>query len=476
MPTKPSYNDTLKYLYSLEKYGIRLGLERINALLESLGNPQDKLNIIHVAGTNGKGSTAAVTASILLKAGYKVGLYTSPHLVRFNERIRIDGKEISNKKIAELVERIRKSGQWPVVSGKKKKIHYNISHSSLTTGHSPLFLPTFFEFATAMAFLYFAEEKVDFAVMEVGLGGRLDATNVGRPLVSIITNIAKDHEAMLGNRIEDITFEKAGIIKKNGVLISAETKSAALNILKDECRKKGAMLYRLNKDFFITLLGTNLNPAPNELGFTFKGRRWLYRNLTLNLLGRHQYLNAACALAALEILEEKGFRISESAVRKGLHGVFWPGRLECISKKPLIVLDCAHNPAGAAVLRDALENRFNYKRLFLVLGIMADKDIKGILSRLAPIADMVILTRPRLERAASLDLLYKHVPACLPLQAVSRGIKRGKAGQYADRVRRIEDVKDACLYAMAKATIDDMICVTGSVFTVGEAKKALRQL
>lgn len=178
-------------------------------------------------------------------------------------------------------------------------------------------------------------------------------------------------------------------------------------------------------------------------------------------------MNAACALAALEILEEKGFRISESAVRKGLQGVFWPGRLEIISKKPLIVLDCAHNPAGAAVLRDALENRFNYKKLFLVLGIMADKDIKGILSKLAPIADMVILTRPRLERAASLDLLYKHVPAC---------IKRGKAGRYADRVRRIEGVKDACLYAMAKATVDDMICVTGSVFTVGEAREALRQI
>ena len=178
----------------------------------------------------------------------------------------------------------------------------------------------------------------------------------------------------------------------------------------------------------------------------------------------------------MEILEEKGFRISEYAVRKGLQGVFWPGRLERISKKPLIVLDCAHNPAGAAVLRDALETRFNYKRLFLVLGIMADKDIKGILSKLAPIADMVILTRPRLERAASLDLLYKHVPACLPLQAVSRGIKRGKAGRFADRVRRIEGVKDACLYAMAQATADDMICVTGSVFTAGEARKVLLEM
>lgn len=471
MPTKPSYNDTLKYLYSLEKYGIRLGIERIKAILESLDNPQDKLNIIHVAGTNGKGSTAAVIASILLKAGYKVGLYTSPHFVRFNERIRIDGKEIPNKKIAELVERVR-----------------NASLQVGTYSHTPL-QPTFFEFTTAMAFLYFAEEKVDFAVMEVGLGGRLDATNVGRPLVSIITNIAKDHEAMLGNRIKDIAFEKGGIIKRGGILISAETKPTALNILKAECRRKRAKFYRLKRDFFIenpplpiAMLRSNGSPAPfpkggakqippfkkgGEGGFAFKGRRWFYQNLTLNLLGRHQYLNAACALAALEILEEKGFSISEYAVRKGLQGVFWPGRLECISKKPLIVLDCAHNPAGAAVLRDALENRFNYKRLFLVLGIMADKDIKGILSILVPIADMVILTCPQIERAASLNLLYKHVPAY---------IKLGKAGQYADRVRRIEGVKDACLYAMAEAAANDMICITGSVFTVGEAKKALRQL
>lgn len=453
MPIKNPYNYAFKYLYSLEKYGIRLGFERIKTLLKHLGNPQDKLNIIHVAGTNGKGSTAAITASILIKAGYKVGLYTSPHLVRFNERIRIDGKEIPDKNIAELVERIRDSDQ-----------NY-----------------TFFEFTTAMAFLYFAEEKVDFAVMEVGLGGRLDATNVGRSLVSIITNIAKDHEAVLGNRIKDIAFEKGGIIKRGGILISAETKQAALGILRNECRKKRAVLYRLNKDFFIEnplvpILKWEDNQSSTlkkkgEMGFAFKGRRWFYQGLTLNLLGRHQYLNAACALAALEILEEKGFSISESAVRKGLHGVSWKGRLECISKKPLIILDCAHNPAGAAVLRDALldlrmKNKNNKSKIILVLGVMADKDIKGILSILVPIADMVILTCPQLERAASLDLLYKHVPAYIKLE---------KAGRYKDRLRLIEGVKDACLYAMAEAAADDMICITGSVFTAGEAKKALQQ-
>jgi dihydrofolate synthase / folylpolyglutamate synthase len=454
MSIKNPYNYAFNYIYSLEKYGIRLGLKRIRALLKYLGNPQDKVDIVHVAGTNGKGSTAALAASILMKAGYKVGLYTSPHLVRFNERIRIDGKEIPDNNIAELVKRIRNSCQ---------------SY-------------TFFECITAMAFLYFAEAKVDFAVMEVGLGGRLDATNVGRPLVSIITNIAKDHEAVLGNRIKDIAFEKGGIIKRDGILISAETKPAAVGVLRNECRKKGAVLYRLNKDFFIenTLVpilkwdaGQSATlKKKGEMGFVFKGRRWFYQDLTLNLLGRHQYLNAACALAALEILEEKGYRISESAVRKGLRGVLWSGRLECISKKPLIILDCAHNPAGAAVLRDALldfrmKNKNNKSKIILVLGVMADKDIKGILSILLPIADMVILTCPQLERAASVELLYKHVLTYVNL---------GKIGRYADRVRRIDTVQDACLYAIAEASANDMICIAGSVFTVGEAKKALRQL
>jgi len=454
MSIKNPYSYAFNYIYSLEKYGIRLGLKRIKTLLKYLGNPQDKVNIVHVAGTNGKGSTAALAASILMKAGYKVGLYTSPHLVRFNERIRIDGKEIPDNNIAELVKRIRNGCQ-----------NY-----------------TFFECITAMAFLYFAEKKVDFAVMEVGLGGRLDATNVGRPLVSIITNIAKDHEAVLGNRIKDIAFEKGGIIKRDGILISAETKPAAVGVLRNACRKKGAVLYRLNKDFFIE---NTLVPIPKwdagqsatlkkkgEMGFVFKGRRWFYQDLTLNLLGRHQYLNVACALAALEILEEKGYRISESAVRKGLQGVLWSGRLECISKKPLIILDCAHNPAGAAVLRDALldfqmNNKNNKTKIILVLGVMADKDIKGILSILLPIADMVILTCPQLERAASVELLYKHVLAY---------VNMGKVGRYADKVRRIDGVKDACLYAIAEASVNDMICITGSVFTVGEAKKALRPL
>src|SRR3990170_1923858 len=479
MSIRPSYKETIQYLYDIEKYGMNLGLKRVEALLKSLDNPQDKFPIIHVAGTNGKGSTSAMIASILVEAGYKAGLYTSPHLMRFNERIRINHREISDKKVAELVERIKErvKGQGSGVRGRKK--------------HAPCpvpLAPTFFEFTTAMAFLYFAEEKVDIAVMEVGLGGRLDATNVGKPLVSVITNIAKDHQAILGNRIKDIAFEKAGIIKKGGVLISGETKSAALKVLTAECKKRGAVFYRLNRDFYVDEKKRRIGEAEKQLPdfpiprfpdslmsytspFAFTGRRWFYQDLTINLLGRHQYLNAASALAALEVLEERGFYLTEFCIRKGLRNVSWPGRIEIVSKRPLVILDCAHNPAGAKVLKNALldlrfaiddlrmKNKNNNSKIenrkskvILVLGIMADKDIKGILSRLAPLADMIILTRPKLERAASVDMLYK------------------KVAPYADRIELLENVHDACSLALSLADAGDMLCITGSVFTVGEAR------
>src|SRR3990167_1954466 len=352
MPIQPSsYKEAIRYLYNLETYGIRLGLKRVTALLNSLDNPQNKLSIIHIGGTNGKGSTSAMIASILQKSGYKVGLYTSPHLNKFNERIRVNGRAITDRRIVFLVKKIRSIAE-----------RQNIEL-------------TFFEFTTAMAFLYFAEEKVDIAVIEVGLGGRLDATNVGNPLVSIITNVAKDHQATLGNSIREIASEKAGIIKKGGILISAETKPAALKVLTTECNRKRAVFYRLDRDFFMDEKkrknGEIYFPIPrfpdsfmsHSSPFTFTGRRWLLKDLRTNLLGRHQRLNAACTLAVLEVLEEtcprmflsgKGFRISESAVRNGLQNVSWPGRLEILSERPLIVLDCAHNPAGADVLRDAL--------------------------------------------------------------------------------------------------------------------------
>jgi dihydrofolate synthase/folylpolyglutamate synthase len=521
MSIRPSYKEAIQYLYDIEKYGMDLGLKRVKALLKSLDNPQDKFPIIHVAGTNGKGSTSAMIASILVEAGYKAGLYTSPHLVRFNERIRINHREISDKKVAELVERIRCRSQESEVRSQQ---------------NSKLSSPTFFEFTTAMAFLYFAEEKVDIAVMEVGLGGRLDATNVGKPLVSVITNIAKDHQAILGSRIKDIAFEKAGIIKKGGILISGETKPAALKVLISECKRKKAVFYRLDRDFSVgekkrrngeTEKRRNLlpdSPIPrfpdsfmsHSSPFTFTGRRWFYQDLAVNLLGRHQYLNAASALAALEVLEERGFYLTESCIRKGLRNVLWPGRIEIVSKRPLVVLDCAHNPAGAKVLKDALttilfearkmmgrklfketKKRRNREttlrfpdsptpRLFLVLGIMADKDIKGIVSKLVPLASMIILTRPKTERVASLETLYREIRPYLQRRGEAEKRRNGEKYSPTPRlpdspihsrnVMLIEDAADACKTAISMANADDIICISGSIFTVGEAREAFRQL
>ena len=504
MSIRPSYKEAIQYLYDIEKYGMNLGLKRVEALLKSLDNPQDKFPIIHVGGTNGKGSTSAMIASILVEAGYKAGLYTSPHLMRFNERIRINHREISDKKVAELVERIRQRTRGNGETEKRRNGEIEKSIPRFPDSPIPPFplTPTFFEFTTAMAFLYFAEEKVDIAVMEVGLGGRLDATNVGKPMVSVITNIAKDHEAILGNRIKDIAFEKAGIIKKGGVLISGETKPAALKVLISECKRKKAVFYRFNKDFYIEEgIGIRKSsPLP-----VFKGRRWYYKNLKINLLGRHQYLNAASALAALEVLEEtcprmflsgKGFYIPESAVRKGLRNVFWPGRIEIVSKRPLVVLDCAHNPAGAEVLKDALldlrfaignlrmKNKNNNSKIenrkskmILVLGIMADKDIKGILAKLAPLAHTVILTRPKTERASSLEALYSEIMK-LRIRNYELRIpnRKSKIVNRKLKIMLIEDVADACRTAISMANADDIICISGSIFTVGEAREAFRQL
>ncbi|MBI5894241.1 MAG: bifunctional folylpolyglutamate synthase/dihydrofolate synthase [Deltaproteobacteria bacterium] len=391
----PSYKNILQYLYGLERFGIRLGLARVNALLKLLGNPHKKFPIIHVGGTNGKGSVSAMLASILQEAGCKVGLYTSPHLVRFNERIRIDGKEITNRKIVELTERIRNNP--PLIP------------PFLKGGEGGL---TFFEFTTAMAFLYFAEEKVDIAVIEVGLGGRLDATNVCKPLVSIITNVSREHEDILGKGIKKIAVEKAGIIKENGILITAAQQPSALKIFDRICRQKNAKICRIGKDFFVKgVKGSRgqgvkgLYPHGSTGAFSFKGRRWIYKNLKTNLLGRHQYKNAGLALFALEMIGKKGFKITEDAVRTGLKNVKCNGRLQIISKEPTIVLDSAHNPAGAKVLRDSLLKEFCYKKLILVIGIMADKDIKGFLSNIAQIADLVILTKPNTPRAAKKEIL-----------------------------------------------------------------------
>lgn len=422
----PSSKDILSYLYGLQKHGIKPGLKRIKELLEALGDPQARFPSIHIAGTNGKGSTSAMLASVLENSGLKAGLYTSPHLVRFNERIRISGKEISNKDISRLTAVVKEAAAKTSSADKT----------------------TFFEFTTALAFFYFMEKKVDIAILETGMGGRLDATNTVAPLMSIITNIGMDHTDYLGDTIEKIAYEKAGIIKKNTPVITASENTDALGVINDIADKKNAPLYVFKKDF---------KASPQKDGFNYKGLHTSLRGLKTNLAGRHQFNNASCALAALEILRDNGFNISDKAIRQGLNEVEWPGRIEVVNKKPLLILDSAHNPEGAATLSQALKG-FKYKKLTLVLGIMADKDIDGIIKRLAPLADRVIVTRPKTDRAASLELLSERLK------------------KYPCEVTAEKDLKKACRMALLEAGRLDAVCVTGSIFTVGEAKQCLPKI
>ena len=419
----PSGKGIIDYLYGLERHGIKPGLERIRALLSVLGNPQGSFRSIHVAGTNGKGSVCSMAASVLIDAGFRTGLYTSPHLVKFNERISVSGKTISEKELIEAAREVKAASKKAGVSG----------------------TITFFEFTTAMAFLHFRKKKVEFAVVETGMGGRLDATNLAAPMVSVITNIALDHTAWLGSAIKEIAGEKAGIIKPGVPVITGAAQRTALSVIKATAKKASSAVYVMGQDFH----------AEGECAsFSYSGLSSGLTGLKLGLNGGHQVGNAALALAAIEVLRAKGVHITAQAIRKGLKEACWPGRFEILSRRPLAVLDGAHNPNGAASLKNALSS-LKKKRLILVIGIMSDKDMDGILKELVPASDLVIATKPKGERSATLPVL---------MQAASR---------YGKPVAGVEAVKDACKKALSLASPTDCVCVSGSLFTVGEAREYL---
>lgn len=416
-----SYRDSLEYLYGLQKHGIKFGLNSTANILKRMGNPHQKLRCIHLAGTNGKGSTAAMLASILAEHGMRVGLYTSPHLVRFTERFRINAQEVPVDRILDVFNRIRMA----------------------LDGREP---PTFFEMVTAMGFLYFAEEEVDWAVVEVGMGGRLDATNVIQPIVSAITNVSMDHQEYLGKTLAAIAREKAGIIKGEVPVVTGALQPLVKGILKATCFQHNAPLYLFKEHFKVR---RNANGS-----FQYRGLRLELPSLRLNLRGSHQISNAAVALAALEVLEkEKHLFLNPKAIQQGLMRVFWPARLEILQEDPMIVLDGAHNPPGAESLRDALKRTFTYKQLHLVLGVMEDKDIRGILRRLLPLAESVIFTQPRYVRAAKAETL------------------RRLARPYIQKQYVIADPASAIEQAKLLAEPGDLICITGSLYFAGEIKE-----
>jgi len=429
-----NYPEALKYLDSFVNYEKKDGygykesfkLERMETLARSLGNPQFDVRSVHIAGSKGKGSVSAITHSILKSQGLNAGLYTSPHLQNFRERIRLNDLLISEPDVARLTEKIK-----PVISG--------------LAGLKP----SFFEIYTALAYLYFSEKKADIAVYETGLGGRLDATNVLEPFVSAITPISYEHTDKLGHTLAEIAFEKAGIVKNGSVCVTAEQDKEALGVISSVCSQRGAKLIEVGKDIFFE----EVSVSDKGSVFNISGIFGKYSGLECGLLGSHQIANAALSIGIIGSLRSSGITISDSAIRNGIKSAVWPGRLEVVSRRPLVVLDGAQNRASAKVLADAVKKVFKYNKLKLVLGVSKDKDIEGILKELLPISDSVIITKSKIvERAAD--------PARI------RDII-GKSGSIVTTLC----VDEAMDIALNQAGTNDLVLVTGSLFVVGEARQ-----
>jgi dihydrofolate synthase/folylpolyglutamate synthase len=430
-----TYQDVLEYLESfidyektpVENYSCAFKLDRVERLLASLGDPHKGLKVIHVAGTKGKGSTSALIASILNEANLRVGLYTSPHLISFRERIMVDGRMIDEEALIRIVA--------------ENKPHFERLRGERLS---------FFEVYTAVAFLYFKEMRVDLAVLEVGLGGRLDATNVADSLISVITPISLEHTHILGETLGKIAKEKAAIIKRDSFCVSAPQEKEVLDVIEDDCRQRGSRLYLVGREIQIDKVRFD----KSKQYFNIWGRSQEYPLLELGLMGAHQVVNAAAAIGAIEALKAYDIFIPQESVKQGVAKTRWPGRMEVMREEPLIILDGAQNVASAKALTEAVERHFVREKLILVLGISYDKDIKGVCETLSSFASQVILTRADNPRAAEPGILEKYINN-KPVQTFS-------------------NTKDALESACEKATKDDIILIAGSLYLVGEMRKILK--
>ncbi len=466
--TDISYKKCLDEMYGLGRFGIKLGMETTKGILHTLGSPEKQFKSIHIAGTNGKGSIASYIASILCAAGIKTGLYTSPHLIKFNERFIINNCEASDDDVVEAYLAVKNAD-----NGERKA--------------------TFFEIATAMAFYLFGREKVEWAVIETGMGGRLDATNVLQPAVSVISNLSIEHTMYLGNTIEEIAMEKGGIIKKKTPVVSGVTQTAALDVLKKIAEKQSAPFYLYGKDFTISrnllktsALETNGNLVQsNENYFDYHGIKNKWTGLKINLKGEHQIGNSAIALAAIEIAltgtdaylnlscssktntdshktedsHKTDSQQMEINVRKGLLTATWPGRLEYIIENPIVILDGAHNLDAAKNLGRYLRKELKGANLTMVIGILDDKPYKAMLKHIIADAGRIIFTKADIERSLEPEVLREYA------------MKITKA-----EIKIIDTVAGAVDEAISNSSgSDQIICVAGSLYVAGEARQRIQE-
>ena len=430
---KMNYKEALSYINDKNKFGSRLGLDTIGKLLDLLGNPHLDMDYIHIGGTNGKGSTASYIATVLGEAGYKVGLFTSPFLERFNERISINGKDIPDDRLADITKRV------------KDKIEI-----MLKEGYEH---PTTFEIVTTIAFVYFKEEQVDYVVLEVGLGGRSDSTNVIKnSLASVITTIDYDHIDVLGDTLGKIAYEKAGIIKENGIVISYPQHREALEVLERVASEKQAKLFTCPMD---KVKINRLDEYGAVFDFQFKGR--VYEDIEISLLGEYQVYNAVLAIYTILTLRDREcIHITEKEIRDGLKKTKWKGRLEIISRNPTFLIDGAHNLQGVNNLAKNL-NLFNYNRLILGMGILKDKDVEHMVEVLSPLADQIVITEVNMPRKMDAYALEKIINKYNKNTFIEKDIEKaiGKTFELADE--------------------DDLIVFAGSLYLIGDVRRILTQ-
>jgi dihydrofolate synthase/folylpolyglutamate synthase len=437
------YQQAIDYLSSYTDYevvprlahnAVNYDLRRVEELLSRMGNPHHQAKSVHIAGTNGKGSVAAMITAALTASGYSTGLYTSPHLHTWRERIRVDSELISEDELAALVTGLQTEAE---------AVNERATYGRLTT----------FELLTTLAFIHFAQKGARFQVLEVGMGGQFDATNVITPEVCVITSISLDHTGVLGDSLAKIAREKAGIIKPGCRVVTSPQSDDVDRVIQGVCAGHGTGLVRVGRD--VAVEDSRFDRGRQR--FRVKGRLDTYE-LSIPLLGRHQLDNAAVAVAALEVLAEKGFAVTGDSIRRGLSQVDWPGRLQVVSRRPLIVVDGAHNPDSARTLKESLGQYFDFDRAILIIGASDDKDIAGVVSQLAPVSDSVIVARSRHPRA-------------LPVATI-----RAEFGRYGIEAQAAEDIPSALDKAIALAGERDIICVAGSLFIVAEAIEQVKKL